>query len=320
VYTNSNGSFGYMDLTQAANAPHAAIGTNLSSFATSYDQHWVYLTGDGHIWQIVYTYSNGSFGYMDLTQAANAPFAAIYGGLSSFATATDQHWVFMTNDGHVHQIVLNNYNKWFSWFSNDDLTHEATAPAATMSGLGAFATGSDQHWVFQTNDGHVRQIVLTYSTGGFRNDDLTRMANAPAYSFGDLSAFATATEQHWVFQSRDGHVRQIVFTYSTGAFSNDDLTQRANAPLSVGSLGSFGTTYAQNWVFQTSDAHIHQIVYQLTGHAPLGFAVVPLHRPGQNASATCSHCRGHQSFASQCMVGLSTSRQDSPFPFCRSAA
>lgn len=231
-----------------------------NSFATSYDQHWNFATCDGHIWQIVYTYSNGSFGYMDLTRAANAPPAAIGTTLSSFATAADQHWVYTTSDGHVRQIV---YTYSFGGFSVDDLTLRANAPqpASLYAGLGSFATAVDQHWVYVTGDGHVRQIVYTYSNGMFSNDDLTQRANAPVVTTGGLSAFATGVDQHWVFRTSDGDIHQIVYTYSNGVFSNDDLTQRAHAPASFGDVSAFATGVDQHWVFQTRDGHVHQIVY-----------------------------------------------------------
>jgi hypothetical protein len=116
----------YMDVTQAATAPAALAGAGLSTFATDSDQHWVYETGDGHIWQIVYTYATRSFGYMDLTQAATAPAALAGSGLSTFATASDQHWVFETSDGHIRQIV---YTYATHSFGNLDVTEAASALA-----------------------------------------------------------------------------------------------------------------------------------------------------------------------------------------------
>jgi hypothetical protein len=231
-----------------------------TSFGTSYDQHWSFETCDGHIWQIVYTYGTGSFGYLDLAQAASAQPAAAGTRLSSFATSNDQHWVFQTSDGHIHQIVYTYSN---GRFSNDDLTKRANAlPGVLYGGLSSFATSNDQHWVFQTSDGHIRQIVYTYSNGGFSNDDLTQRANAlPGVFYGGLGSFATSNDQHWVFHTSDGHIRQIVYTYSNGGFSNDDLTQRAVAPASTGGLSAFATSTDQHWVFQTSDGHVRQIVY-----------------------------------------------------------
>jgi hypothetical protein len=37
----------------------------------------------------------------------------------------------------------------------------------------SFATDNDQHWGFQTNDGHIWEIVYTSSTGSFKSIDLT---------------------------------------------------------------------------------------------------------------------------------------------------
>ncbi len=281
VYTYSDGSFGYGDLTQAASAPPAAAGSGLSSFSTDYDQHWVFQTSDGHIGQIVYTYGSGSFGYGDLTQAANAPPAAIGSGLSSFATANDQHWVFETSDGHVRQIVFT-YSS--SGFSNDDLTQRANAPSAVIAtGLTSFATDKDQHWVFQTSDGHIWQIVFTDSNGSFGYDDLTQRTGAPPAAIGALSSFATDKDQHWAFETDDGNIWQIVYTYNKfcfpliGCFSfpyfgYGNLTTAANAPpAAVGTgLSSFATANDQHWAFQQGGGQISQIVYTYS-NSSLGY-------------------------------------------------
>jgi hypothetical protein len=137
-----------------------------ASFATANDQHWIFETSNGHIWQTVYTYSNGSLASSDLTHNAltretYAPAAAPASGLSGFATSNDQHWVFETSDGHIWQIV---YTYSSGSFGSGDPTSAANAPPAAIgSGLASFATSNDQHWVFETSDGHIWQIVYTYS-------------------------------------------------------------------------------------------------------------------------------------------------------------
>jgi hypothetical protein len=269
VFSYGSISFGYMDLTRAANAPPAASGTKLSSFSTATDQHWVFQTPDGHIRQIVYTYSSGGFSNDDLTQRAGAEVAMLYSGLSSFATTYDQHWVYQTFDGHIRQIVFT-YSS--GRFGTGDLTVAASAEPGTLySELSSFATTNDQHWVYQTSDGHIRQIVYTYSTGRIGSGDLTVAASAqPGMLHSGLSSFATAADQHWVYQTNDGHVRQIVFTYRTGGFGSGDLTQAAGIPpqdypLFGTGLGSFATSTDQNWVFQSPDNNIRQIVFTYTG-------------------------------------------------------
>jgi hypothetical protein len=200
-----------------------------ASFATANDQHWIFETSNGHIWQIVYTYSNGSLAssdltYNELTRETYAPAAAPASGLSGFATSNDQHWVFETSDGHIWQIVYTYSN---GSFGSGDLTLAANGahvvsgtlgappPAAPGSGLSSFATNNDQHWVFQTSNGHIWQIVYTYSNGSFGSGDLTQGTGAPTSAIGmGLSSFATDKDQHWIFETTDGNIWQIVYTYS----------------------------------------------------------------------------------------------------------
>jgi hypothetical protein len=199
-----------------------------TSFATSYDQHWNFEDCNGHVWQIVFTYGSNSFGYMDLTRAANAPPAASGTRLSSFSTPTDQHWVFQTPDGHIRQIV---YSK--AGFSNDDLTQRAGVPPGMLySGLSSFATTKDQHWVYQTFDGHIRQIVFTYSPTGFSNDDLTQRAGVPPGTlYSELSSFATSTDQHWVYQTGEGvSMRSCLRTVRAGSATTISPRGQASQP------------------------------------------------------------------------------------------
>ena len=72
----------------------------------------------------MYTYSNGSFAYMDLTKTANAP-QSVGAALGSFATALDLHWVFRASNGDIDQIVFSN-----GAYSNADLTVKSGAQYA----------------------------------------------------------------------------------------------------------------------------------------------------------------------------------------------
>ncbi len=72
--TLNNGAWGTTDLTAASSAPLAAVGSGVSGFVTSYDQHWVFEDANQHIWQI--TLNNGAWGATDLTSASGAPQAA----------------------------------------------------------------------------------------------------------------------------------------------------------------------------------------------------------------------------------------------------
>jgi hypothetical protein len=80
VYSNS--TWGCGDLTVAANAPIADIGSAVSAFVDGNgEQHYVYVSGGQMVWQI--GFYNGTFGIDDMSQAAGAP--AVGGGVAPTA-------------------------------------------------------------------------------------------------------------------------------------------------------------------------------------------------------------------------------------------
>ncbi len=256
----SNGSWGYMDVTAAANAPVTTLSSGLTMFQTAESsQTWSY-DPNGHIWQIVY--SNGGWGYMDVTAAANAPVVALGSGLTMFQTAASQIWSYEDANGHIWQIVYSNG----SW-GYMDVTAAANAPVATLSGgLTMFqAAASSQTWSYQDANGHIWQIINSNGSWGYM--DVTAAANAPAATLnGGLTMFeATASSQTWSYEDANGHIWQIV--YSNGGWGYMDVTAAANAPVAAlsGGLTMFQTAAAQTWSYEDANGHIWQIVYSNGG-------------------------------------------------------
>ena len=167
-------SWSHTDLTHAAGAPAAALGSALDGYETLFNsqQHVNYIGIDGHVHELVY---KDSWVHTDLTHAAGAPAAALGSALDGYETLfnSQQHVNYIGIDGHVHELVYKD-----SW-GHTDLTQAAGAPAAAPgTALDGYETSfnNQQHVNYIATDGYVHELVYKDSWGD------TNLANGAVFA------------------------------------------------------------------------------------------------------------------------------------------
>ena len=209
-----------VDLTTTIGAPAASPETSLSAFedVEHGNQDVFYIAANQHVYQL---FSNPGVTWypVDLTATTDAPAAAPGSGLGAFAdvSAGNQDVFYVGTDQHIHQLFSNPGVTWYT----ADLTAAASAtPAASGTGLSAFAdlSAGNQDVFYVGTDQHVHQLFSDPGVAWYP-EDLTSIAGAvPATSGTGLSAFADPTygNQDVFYVGTDQHVHQF--------FSNPGVT------------------------------------------------------------------------------------------------
>jgi hypothetical protein len=191
----------------------------------------VYLTADGHIHELVVAVG-GSWSHADLTTIARAPPAIARSFISGYSweKGATKQVVFLTSDGHIHEIVVAVAGSW----SHADLTTIARAPPAIpgsfISGYG-WEKGGTKQVVYLTADGHIHELVVAVG-GSWSHADLTTIAGAPpAVPGSSINGYGweKGGTKQVVYLTRDGHIHELVVAVG-GSWSHADLTTISGAP------------------------------------------------------------------------------------------
>jgi len=253
-------AWGHGDITTAAGAPAAAPGA-LTSWIDSTYQHVVCTSADGHIHELYFTLGPGPWQSGDLTTAASAPLA-LPGALTSWVDSVYQHVVFISADGHIHEL----YFKLGAgpWLVND-LTATLSAPAAIPGALTSWVD-SYQHIAYISADGHVHELRYKLGTGPWTAADATASASAPPAVSTALTSWTEKIYEHVVYISAGGQVQELYSPPGAASWGNTNLTQAASAPPAVGSasaLTSWVDPVNQHVVYLAGDRHVHELHYAL---------------------------------------------------------
>ena len=150
----TTGGVGHDDLSGYARAPNAA-GKPTAYYRANDDSHQIVYRGSDQ--QLYELWWNGAapVQYWNLSAAAGAPPAASDPASYYSAATNTKHVVYLTADGHVHEIVWRPGGA----ASHADLTAETFAPSAVGT-PSAFTVESQrtQHVVFRGSDNHVHEI------------------------------------------------------------------------------------------------------------------------------------------------------------------
>jgi GH25 family lysozyme M1 (1,4-beta-N-acetylmuramidase) len=254
------------DLTTLARAPAAFPESGLSSWVDAKYQHVAYVTADGHVRELYFRLSGGSWAQNDLTRLAGAPPAVPGSALTSWMDAKYQHIAYVSTNGHVHELYFRlSGGRW----AENDLTTLARAPAAyPESELSSWVDAKYQHVAYVTADGHVRELYFRLSGGSWAQNDLTRLAGAPpAVPASALTSWVDAKYQHITYVSTDGHVHEFYFRLSGGSWVDNDLTTaaRTSSPLLDTALSSWVTSTAQHVVYLSTDNHVRELYFRFAG-------------------------------------------------------
>jgi len=150
----TTGAVGHDDLSGYVRSPNAA-GRPTAYYRANDDSHQVVYRGtDGQLYEIWWV-GSGAAQYWNLSASAGAPSAASDPASYYSAATNTKHVVYLTSDGHVHEIV---------WTpggppSHADISLEAMAPNAVGT-PSAFTVESQrtQHVVYRGTDNQIHEI------------------------------------------------------------------------------------------------------------------------------------------------------------------
>jgi Zinc dependent phospholipase C len=254
-------AWGHGDITAAAGAPPAGPGA-LTSWVDSVYQHVVYISADGHIRELWFALGPGPWQSRDVTAATSAP-PALPGALTSWVDSAYQHVVYISADGHVHQLYFRLGAG--PWLAND-LTAMLGAPQAIPGGLTSWVDGRYQHIAFFSADGHVRELRSKLGTGPWTAADVTASASAPPAVSAALTSWVDKTNQHVAYISADGQVQELHSVLGSTSWGNNCLTRLAGATAAVSSassLTSWVDSLNQHVIYLAGDRHVHELHYAL---------------------------------------------------------
>ena len=243
------------DLTAKIGAPPAASRSPLTSWTDPRYQHVVYLTADGHLQEMYLRLGGRKWSHGDLTATIGAPAAASGSTLTSWADPRFQHVVYLTADGHLHEMYLRlGGRKW----SHGDLTANIGAPpAASGSALTSWADPRFQHVVYLSPDEHVHELYFPVGGQEWSHGDLTATIGAPAAASGSaLSSWTDPRFQHVVYLSPDAHVHEMFFPIGGRKWSHGDLTA-GGAPAAA--QGSDLTSWADRSTAESTNCGIAEV-------------------------------------------------------------
>ena len=257
-YPLAGGGWSNADLTLATQAPLAAAGSALTSWADPGYQHVIYMSADQHVHELFYPLAGGVWANADLTLATQAPLAAAGSALTSWADPGYQHVIYMSADQHVHELFYPLAGG--AWAVNDLTIITGAPPAAAGSALTSWADPGYQHVIYMSADQHVHELFHPLAGGAWAVNDLTTITGAPPAAAGSaLTSWADPEYQHILFISADHHVRELYRPLSGGRWAVTDLTFQGSGPVAI--AGSALTGWADPVVFLSADLHVHELHY-----------------------------------------------------------
>jgi hypothetical protein len=214
--------------------------------------------------------------------------------LVGFADSNQPHVAFIGGNGHVYEMSYAG-----QWIYSDLNELTGTPSADAGSALEGFYTqfNNTRHVIFISADGHVHE--LWYQTAGWRHNDLTAMAGAPAAAPGSrLAGYGTSFDiwQHVNFIGVNNHVYELWFD---GNWHSKDLTQSTGAPSAA--LGSALVGYESpqsqgNVIFVGADSHVRRLWYDTVCHQEdlTQAANAPVAAPGSALAGYATFFNGQQ--------------------------
>jgi hypothetical protein len=154
------------------------------------------------------------------------------------------------------------------WVDNDlTALAGAVAPAEFTSLDGYWGGDSSQHVNFIAANNHVHELYIAPGSGGWVDNDLTKLAGAVAPAVGTslYSYWGSDNSQHVNFVGVDLHVHQLYIASDSGGWVDHDLTKLAEAVAPVLQRGLGGLTgywfsdNSQHVNFIGVDLHVHEL-------------------------------------------------------------
>ncbi len=264
----------YHNLTQLAGAPAPIGNTALAGYSTLWNQQQhVNFIGNYEasglaIYELCYS-ENGGWRCHNLTQLAGAlQFNSWF--LDGYTTPwnENQHVIGCDySNGHIYELWYSESTGW----RHNDLTQLAGAPSVNgASMLIAYPTpwNQQEHVICQFGAVspssqpafHIQELWYSAS-GGWRHNDLTDLANAPASGSWALAAYITPwnNQQHVIYvdangpEGISGSIHELWYSEATG-WQHNNLSQLAGVENTYSSCYNFYPPYGFYWPLITGYA------------------------------------------------------------------
>jgi len=98
-------------------------------------------------------------------------------------------------------------------WNHNDLTIASGAPTAAGDPVGyTWDADKSEYTVYRGNDGHIHELWLWFNNCGWRHNDLTIAAGAPAAA-GDPAGYTWDVDksEHVIYRDNDAHVHELWF-------------------------------------------------------------------------------------------------------------
>lgn len=246
--------------------PLVSEDSRVTGYAWEWDktQHVLYQGTDFHIHELWLRLGRG-WQHNDLTAAGGAPNFCVWPFGYTWSVDQTQHVVFFgyrlddLGDFGVHELRFKHGDGW----QHNNLSQK-TGQQFGVSNLGTpigYTWDADrtQHVVcVSVQDMHVHEFWDDGS--GWRHNDLTAEANAPA-AFSDLTAYTWQADQsEHVIYCKDQHVHELWLSYP-GRWQHNDLTAATGAPTTLGrpAAYSWNVDRTEHVIYYGTDSHLHEL-------------------------------------------------------------
>jgi hypothetical protein len=260
----------YEDLMGQPTGAPEADGRSLVGYSTkTASKHIVYTSLDGHI-HMLSAGRIGGWQHTNLTEATRSPHAE-GGALSAFAweTANSQHVVYISGNGHIHELLLNAGGSW----QHSDLTERTGAPVADeASSLVSFGWERERtKQIFYTgNNGNIYEMVAG-TDSDWLYKDLMSETGAPLVSGSALTGFAWETGNTKVvaYVAENQRVQELQFD-SNGRWTHSDIIGKAGAPGASNTLlagHEWSSQFGKHIVYLDlrENPHLHSLLFKHGG-------------------------------------------------------
>jgi hypothetical protein len=159
------------------NGIQPAATSTLTSWIDGPTEHLAFVSADGHIRVLDRLSGVGSWAASDATPNGPGAPVTVHAPLTSWSDSSFQHVVYLTADGHLHELYR---PRGASSWSAGDLTAATGATPAQFGALTSWNDGSAQHVVYETTDAHLTELKYPIGQGPWTTTDLTAATGAPA--------------------------------------------------------------------------------------------------------------------------------------------
>lgn len=245
LYRLSGSTWQHADLTQIIPGSPPPSVSKIAAYAwgSGGSKQVVYLTADGHIHELYVRMDGIGWQHADLTiRAAGAPLVPSWlePDLCCFSCGEgfrSKQILFMTSDGHIHELFCLPENDWQHADLTDDITRRTgeSVPEATGHLLAGFYAelNQEKHIAYIARSGHIHELYIGRD-GRWHQADLTLDAGAPVPAgVTSIQGYASTRTRkiQIVYTEANGDIHVLSYPQGlAGAWSHRNITEDTHSP------------------------------------------------------------------------------------------